>query len=101
MSNLFDLTGKVALVTGASRGLGQQFSRALADAGADLAITSRTLASLAPFADELAVYPAHPLPPEAGAYALSFCIPMATPGLKFFCRDSTSVPGNRFEPTLA
>ncbi len=53
MSNLFDLTGKTALVTGASRGLGQHFARALAGAGADLAITSRTRASLEPFADEI------------------------------------------------
>ncbi len=43
---LFDLTGKVALVTGASRGLGKHFALALARAGADVAITSRTLASL-------------------------------------------------------
>jgi gluconate 5-dehydrogenase len=53
MLNLFDLTNKVALVTGASRGLGQQFARALAGAGADLAITSRTRASLDPFAEEI------------------------------------------------
>jgi len=53
MSDLFDLTGKVALVTGTSRGLGQQFGRALAGAGADLIITSRTLASLEPFAEEI------------------------------------------------
>jgi NAD(P)-dependent dehydrogenase (short-subunit alcohol dehydrogenase family) len=53
MSNPFDLTGKTALITGASRGLGQQFARALAGAGADLAITSRTLASLKPFAEEI------------------------------------------------
>ena len=38
-----DLTGKVALISGASRGLGLQFSRALAKAGADLIVTSRTL----------------------------------------------------------
>ncbi|MES2463941.1 MAG: SDR family oxidoreductase [Armatimonadota bacterium] len=39
----FDLTGKVAVVTGASRGLGQYFGRALARAGADLVITSRKM----------------------------------------------------------
>src|SRR6478736_3936236 len=53
MPNLFDLTGKTALVTGASRGLGQQFAGVLAEAGADLAITSRTRASLEPFAEEM------------------------------------------------
>lgn len=53
MSNLFDLTGKVAIVTGASRGLGQYFGRALAKAGADLVITSRTLESLRPFQEEI------------------------------------------------
>jgi NAD(P)-dependent dehydrogenase (short-subunit alcohol dehydrogenase family) len=42
MSNdVFDLTGRVAIVTGSSRGLGQQFARALANAGADLVLTSR------------------------------------------------------------
>jgi NAD(P)-dependent dehydrogenase (short-subunit alcohol dehydrogenase family) len=43
---LFDLSGRTALVTGASRGLGLTFARALALAGADVAITSRTRASL-------------------------------------------------------
>jgi NAD(P)-dependent dehydrogenase (short-subunit alcohol dehydrogenase family) len=52
-ANLFDLSGRVALITGASRGLGQTFARALAQAGADVAITSRTLGSLAPFASEI------------------------------------------------
>ncbi len=37
----FDLSGRTALITGASRGLGQYFGRALARAGADLVITSR------------------------------------------------------------
>src|SRR5215212_2783018 len=53
MSASFDLTGRVALVTGASRGLGQTFARALAAAGADIAMTSRTLDSLAPFQKEI------------------------------------------------
>jgi gluconate 5-dehydrogenase len=52
-NNLFDLTGKIALVTGASRGLGQYMGRALAKAGADLAITSRDAKALEPFAEEI------------------------------------------------
>ena len=52
-NQLFDLTGKVAIVTGTSRGLGQYFARALAQAGADLVITSRQLSSLAPLQVEL------------------------------------------------
>src|ERR1035441_4885331 len=51
--NPFDLTGKVAIVTGTSRGLGQYFARALARAGADLVITSRDPATLAPFQSEI------------------------------------------------
>ena len=49
----FDLTGRVAIVTGASRGLGQTFARALARAGADLVVTSRRVESLAPFQREI------------------------------------------------
>ena len=37
----FDLTGKKAIVTGASRGLGRTFANALARAGADVVVTSR------------------------------------------------------------
>lgn len=53
MKHLFDLTGRVAVITGASRGLGQYFGRALARAGADLVITSRTLESLDDFEEEI------------------------------------------------
>jgi len=49
----FDLSGKVALVTGTSRGLGQSFGRALAHAGADLIITSRNPAALKSFQTEV------------------------------------------------
>ena len=54
---------------------------------------ARVLATLAPFADEQTVYPAQPLPAGATEYALSFAIPLDTPGLKFLCRDSASAPG--------
>jgi NAD(P)-dependent dehydrogenase (short-subunit alcohol dehydrogenase family) len=40
---LFDLTGKVALITGGARNLGYDMATALAEAGAEVAITSRTL----------------------------------------------------------
>ena len=53
MSTSFDLSGRVAVVTGASRGLGQYFGRALARAGADLIITSRKRTDLEPFAEEI------------------------------------------------
>ncbi len=43
---LFDLSGKTALITGASRGLGQAMAVGLAEAGARVAITSRSLKSL-------------------------------------------------------
>lgn len=50
---LFDLTGRVALVTGTSRGLGQYFARALAKAGADLILTARNRDHLAAFESEI------------------------------------------------
>ena len=62
---------------------------------------ARVLATLAPFADEIAVYPRTPLPEGAEPYALCFCIPMSTPGLKFICRDSMSAGANRFDHPLS
>src|SRR4051794_23659228 len=40
-ANLFDLTGRVALVTGGSKGLGKAMARGFAEAGADVVISSR------------------------------------------------------------
>lgn len=53
VQNPFDLCGRVAIITGASRGLGQQFGRALAKAGADLIVTCRKKDDLAPFCREI------------------------------------------------
>jgi len=50
---IFDLTGKTAIVTGTSRGLGQEFARALAKAGSDLVLTSRNRSSLSAFESEI------------------------------------------------
>ncbi|HTX51108.1 MAG TPA: SDR family NAD(P)-dependent oxidoreductase [Caulobacteraceae bacterium] len=43
MADRFDLTGKVALITGGSRGLGHAMALAYAEAGADVAVVSRKL----------------------------------------------------------
>ena len=50
---LFDLTGRVALVTGGTRGLGHEIVLALAGAGADVVITSRKAEACAATADEV------------------------------------------------
>jgi NAD(P)-dependent dehydrogenase (short-subunit alcohol dehydrogenase family) len=52
--NIFDLTGQVALITGASKGLGLEMATALAEAGADLVIGSRTEADIQRAAADLA-----------------------------------------------
>jgi NAD(P)-dependent dehydrogenase (short-subunit alcohol dehydrogenase family) len=51
--DLFDLSGKVALVTGGSRGLGLQMVRAFAKAGADVVIASRKLDACEAAAEEV------------------------------------------------
>ena len=76
--------------------------RKVADTGHGIVVRgARVLATLAPFADELAVYPASPLPEGADDYALAFCVPMGAPGLKFLCRDSVSAPAGRFDHPLS
>ena len=46
MKNLFDLTGRTALITGGSRGLGLQIAEALGDYGAKIVLVSRKQADL-------------------------------------------------------
>ena len=50
---LFDLAGKVALVTGGSKGLGKAMARGFAEAGADVVISSRHEDEFRAAADEI------------------------------------------------
>ena len=73
-NDLFDLAGRVALVTGASRGLGKEIATTLAQAGADLVIGSRN-------ADEI----------QAGAAAIAKATGRKALGLAMDVTDKDSV----------
>jgi len=53
MSDLFDLTGQVALITGSSRGIGKAIARQMAEQGAKVVISSRKIDACEAVADEL------------------------------------------------
>ena len=53
-TNLFDLNGKIALVTGASRGIGEAIARLLAEQGAHVIVSSRKLDDCQTVADSIA-----------------------------------------------
>ena len=53
VKKLFDLSGKIALVTGGSRGLGLQMAHALGEAGAKVMLSSRKAEDLEQAAAEL------------------------------------------------
>ncbi|MET9087614.1 glucose 1-dehydrogenase [Streptomyces sp. NPDC004237] len=64
-ADLFDLSGKVALVTGGSRGLGREMARAFATAGADVVIASRKSEACETVAEEVRALGRRALPVAA------------------------------------
>ena len=81
---LFDLSGRVAIVTGTSRGLGQYMARALAKAGADLVLTSRTRESLRAFEAEIRALGRHAISLELDVRNLESIERMAAEAEKAF-----------------
>jgi NAD(P)-dependent dehydrogenase (short-subunit alcohol dehydrogenase family) len=71
VTDLFRLSGRKALVTGGARGLGAVMAAALAEAGADVAITSRAIESARQGADTIAS--------ETGRTVVPFACDVLTP----------------------
>ncbi len=59
---MFDLTGRTALITGASRGIGRGIASCLAARGARVVLAARTVSALAEVADEISRAGGSPLP---------------------------------------
>ena len=72
MTKLFDLTGRIAVVTGSAQGMGRAMATALAEAGADLVLLDRNAAGIEATA--------HSIVGEAGAPSRSvLAVPHASP----------------------
>src|SRR5271154_4350707 len=62
---------------------------------------AKMLSTLAPFANELFVGPFYPRQAGEEPYALSFALPMSTPGLKFICRETYDTGRSSFDRPLS
>jgi 4-hydroxyphenylacetate 3-monooxygenase len=86
----------------AEQAMGQVALHKIAETDDSIVVSgARMLATLAPFADELLIYPGSDIRPQDGRYALSFAVPIATPGLRFICRDSYSRQRDPFDYPLS
>lgn len=61
---------------------------------------AKMLATLAPFSDEVIVYPLHRLSEKEKDYALSFAIPLSTPGITIICREGYDTGRRHFDRPL-
>lgn len=86
MTDLFDLTGKVALVVGGGGGIGKAQALGLADAGADVAVASRNLGHLEDVAGEIAAKGRKSLPVTVDVVDEKSVVKMVDSVLKEFGR---------------
>lgn len=70
-NEIFNLTGKVAIVTGASKGIGEAIARYFVAAGAQVVINSRKIDELSKLADDISPQQCHPIAGNSGD--LIFC----------------------------
>jgi NAD(P)-dependent dehydrogenase (short-subunit alcohol dehydrogenase family) len=98
LTDLFDIKGKTALVTGGSRGIGLMIGRGLLDAGARIVISSRKEADLNATADELSAHgecvaiPADLSGPD-GAHALAAAVAEHFPELSILVNNAGATWG--------
>jgi NAD(P)-dependent dehydrogenase (short-subunit alcohol dehydrogenase family) len=102
MSDLFDVSGKTALVTGGSRGIGLMIARGLVGAGARVIISSRKSADVEAAAEELAklgdcVAIAADVATAAGAQALAAEVVERFPSLDVLVNNAGAVWGAPLE----
>jgi NAD(P)-dependent dehydrogenase (short-subunit alcohol dehydrogenase family) len=103
--NPFDLTGRVAVVTGASRGIGQAVAQAFAAAGARVVVASRKLETLSPVAEAIRAAGGEALPVachtghEADVAALAAAAREAFGGIDILVNNAATNP--HYGPLLA
>jgi NAD(P)-dependent dehydrogenase (short-subunit alcohol dehydrogenase family) len=99
---LFDLTGRTALVTGGSRGIGLMMARGLLDAGAEVVISSRDAAACEEARAELAAHGSvHAIPAdvstEQGCLALATAVGETVASLHVLVNNAGNTWGAPFE----
>ncbi len=84
MTDRFDLTGKVAVVTGGSRGLGKEMVLAFAEAGADVVIASRKYEPCAELAEQVVAMGRRALPVACHVGHWDQCDALADAAYEYF-----------------
>src|SRR5271167_4686601 len=102
MSDLFDVSGKTALVTGGSRGIGLMIARGLLQAGARVIVSSRKVDDVEAAAQELASFgDCHAIPGDVstpeGAAALAQATQARFPELDILVNNAGAVWGASLE----